>query len=43
MGGHGTKDASVTTFGGSSGTVPDMYAPLYKLLAAKSYATANGR
>ena len=42
-GGHGTKTSSVSNTFSSTGSVPEMYAPLYKLLAAKSYATANGR
>ena len=41
-GGHSVKDLSGNTFGSSS-SIPDMIAPLYKLLAAKAWAAANGK
>ena len=41
-GGHNVKDVSNGSFTASS-VIPDMMAPLYKLLAAKSWASANGR
>lgn len=41
-GGHGVKDSSGRTFP-SSTTIPDMHAPLYKLLEAKAWAAANGK
>ena len=41
-GGHNVKDLSGGTFTSSS-SIPDMVAPLYKLLAAKAWAAANGK
>ena len=41
-GGHNFKDLSGNAFN-SSNSIPDMVAPLYKLLAAKAWAAANGK
>jgi DENN (AEX-3) domain len=40
-GGHNFKDVSASFSASSS--IPDMVAPLYKLLAAKAWAAANGK